>query len=120
MPNNDKKMKLTIYRLIFKFQTEQKLSNVQKLTVYSSASLLQSRMLAVRLIHYVSFIRSGLFKCLSITDNFHFRHGWYVTLCAKIFVSKNFNMGSCCWFFLSVVLYYSMWAKGLSIFGLVL
>jgi hypothetical protein len=41
----DKKMKLTIYRLIFKCQPKQKLGNVQKLIGVPSASLLQNPML---------------------------------------------------------------------------
>jgi len=60
----DKKMKLTIYRLIFKCQPKQKLGNVQKLIGVPSASLLQNLLLAVVLVMLkailnliISFIR---------------------------------------------------------------
>lgn len=43
--NNDKKMKVTSCRLIFKCQPEQKMMDVKMLMAYSSASLLQNRML---------------------------------------------------------------------------
>jgi hypothetical protein len=47
MPNKDKKMKLTSCRLILKCQPEQKMIAAVLLMIYSSARLLQNRMLGV-------------------------------------------------------------------------
>jgi hypothetical protein len=105
-------------RTAFRLPKQQMDSDMLLMCVWSSRHDTKP-MLAVRLICYVGSIHSGLSQFLSTASNFNFHNGWFVRICAKVNGRKSVNMDTYHWFCFSVVLHYSVSAKGLSIFGLV-